>query len=92
MTIEVSIVISAISVAFAIFFGASALRRNNKADTAKDAIELTTVICKLEAIGSNIIEIKNDMRGLKQDIKDHGERLAKLEQQVKTLNGYHLTK
>lgn len=86
MTIEVALVISAISLAFGIYSGVANLKRNSKTDTKTDTAQLTTVIVKLENIGNDISEIKNDLRDVKADVKDHGNRIVKLEQQVKVLN------
>jgi len=83
MTIEVAIVISGISLAFAIYFGVSNLRRNQKADDKKEASELTTVIVKLENIGTGITEIKSEMTNVKNDIKESRERLIKVEESAK---------
>lgn len=86
MTIEVALVLSAISLAFGIYQGVSNLKRNNRTDAKTDASQLTTVIVKLEKIGDDIKEIKSDMRDLKDDIQNHAERLVKIEQQLKVLN------
>lgn len=86
MTIEVALVISAISLAFGIYQGVSNLKRNNKQDAKSDSAQLTTVIVKLENIGNDIGEIKADLRDAKSDVKDHSARLVKVEQQVKVLN------
>lgn len=86
MTIEIALVISAISLAFGIYQGVSNLKRNNKQDAKADSAQLTTVIVKLENIGNDISEIKADLRDVKSDVKDHSARLVKVEQQVKVLN------
>lgn len=86
MTVEIALVISAISLGFAIYSGVSNLKRNNKQDAKSDSAQLTTVIVKLENIGTGINEIKADVKDVKQDLKDHSERLIRLEQQVKVLN------
>lgn len=86
MTIEVALVISAISLAFGIYQGVSNLKRNNRQDAKSDSAQLTTVIVKLENIGNDISEIKADLRDVKSDVKDHSARLVKVEQQVKVLN------
>lgn len=86
MTIEIALVISAISLAFGIYQGVSNLKRNNKQDAKADSAQLTTVIVKLENIGNDISEIKADLRDVKSDVKDHSTRLVKVEQQVKVLN------
>ena len=86
MTIEVALLISGVSLAFGIYQGVSNLRRNNRTDDKNDATQLTTVIVKLENIGDGVNEIKNDMRNVKDDMKDINIRLVKTEQQVKVLN------
>ncbi|SCY46274.1 hypothetical protein [Ruminococcus sp. YE282] len=86
MTIEIALVISAISLGFAIYSGVSNLKRNNKQDAKSDSAQLTTVIVKLESIGTGINEIKADVKDVKNDLKDHSDRLIRLEQQVKVLN------
>lgn len=86
MDVEIALIISAISVGFAIYTGVSSMRRNAKCDDRKDASQLTTVIVKLENIGNDVAEIKKDMRNVKEDMKDMNIRLVKTEQQVKTLN------
>lgn len=86
MTIEVALVISAISLAFGIYSGVSNMKRNNRQDAKSDSAQLTTVIVKLENIGNDISEIKSDLRDVKSDVKDHSARLVKVEQQVKVLN------
>lgn len=86
MTIEVALVISALSLAFGIYTGISNLRRNNKNDVKSESAQLTTVIVKLETIGNDIKEVKSDLREVKDDIKDHSNRLVAVEQQIKVLN------
>lgn len=80
MTIELAVLISIISVSFAVFSGVMNLRRNNKCDDKKDASQMTTVIVKLENIGSGISEIKSEMRNVKSDIQETREKLAKVEE------------
>lgn len=86
MTIEVAVVISLISLIFAIISGVSSMKRNARTDDRKDASELTTVIVKLENIGNDIKEIKTDLRDVKADIQVHAEKIVKIEQQIKVLN------
>lgn len=86
MTVEIAVVLSGISLIFAIVSGVSNMKRNARTDDRKDASELTTVIVKLENIGNDIKDIKTDLRDVKQDIQHHAEKLVKLEQQVKVLN------
>ena len=84
MSIEVTILISAVSVAFALYSGISNMKRNNKQDTANDAAQLTTVIVKLENISSGVTEIKSELKNVKNDIQDLRDRLIIVEQSTKS--------
>lgn len=86
MTIEIAIVLSAISLIFSIISGVSGMKRNARTEDKNDASQLTTVIVKLENIGNDIKEIKTDLRDVKADIQSHAEKLIKIEQQIKVLN------
>lgn len=83
MTIEIALLISVISVSFAIYAGISNLKRNQKLDAKTDATELTTVIIKLENIGAGIAEIKAEMNSVKNDIREDRERIVKVEESAK---------
>jgi uncharacterized coiled-coil DUF342 family protein len=86
MTIEVAILISGTSLAFALFSGIKNLRRNERTDAQRDASALTTVIVKLENIGNGITEIKSEITNVKQDQKEDHERLVKCEESTKSLH------
>ena len=83
MTIEVALLISGISLAFALYSGVSNLKRNQKTDDRNEASQLTTVIVKLENIGTGVTEIKNEMSNVKNDVKESRERIIKVEESAK---------
>ena len=83
MTIETALIISGVSVAFAVYQGVANMRRNNKTDDRNDATQLTTVIVKLENIGNGILDIKRELLMVKDDIKSDHERIIKVEESVK---------
>lgn len=83
MTIEVSLLLSALSVAAAIFFGIVALQRNKSKDDKHDAAELTTVIVKLENISTGISDIKSNMRSVEGEVKELRDRVIKAEDSAK---------
>ncbi len=70
-------IISALSLLFAVY---SFSRNNAKQDTT----ELTTVIVKLENIGTGINDIKTEISALKNDQKEDHDRLIKVEQSLST--------
>jgi predicted RNase H-like nuclease (RuvC/YqgF family) len=86
MTIEVALLISGVSVAFAIYQGITNMKRGQKADAKTEASQLTTVIVKLENIGNGITELKGEMNSLKNDIKEDHERLVKAEEAIKSFH------
>lgn len=84
MTIEVALLISGISLAFALYQGISNMKRNQKNDVKQDASELTTVIVKLENIGSGIAKIEAKMNTFEVDRKEDREKIIRLEESVKS--------
>ena len=83
MTVDVSIVISALSLIVAVVVAVVSIFRGHKSDTAEETSQLTTVIVKLEIVANDLADIKRDLRA---KIDDHAERLVKVEQQIKVLN------
>ena len=84
MTIEVAVLISALSVAFAIYQGIVNLKRNKAADDKTEASEMTTVIVKLEGISKDTSEIKNDIKDVKNDVKHNSESIIRLDESLKS--------
>lgn len=80
---EVALLISGISLAFGLYSGVSNLKRNQKTDDRNEASQLTTVIVKLENIGTGVAEIKNEMSNVKNDVKESRERIIKVEESAK---------
>ena len=86
MTIEVALLISGISVAFAIFQGVSNMKRNQSQDDRNSAAQMTTVIVKLENISNVMNRIESEMSNIKEDIKENRERIVKVEESTKSLH------
>lgn len=84
MTIELTILISVISVSFALYSGISNMKRNSKKDTAEDVAQLTTIIVRLDTINSGVSEIKTEMKSVKTDVQELRERLVVVEQSTKS--------
>lgn len=86
MTIELSLLISGVSVAFAIFFGIKSQSRNDRKDTKEEAREDATIITKLEAIQTNMLEVKSEVRSYREEMKDIREHLARDNESLKSLH------
>lgn len=83
MTVEVALVISIVSVAFSVFFG---LKNNKRSDTKEITERIaweTKVTINLESISRNMEEVKDLIRGVQNDVKDHEGRIVKLESSYK---------
>lgn len=83
MTVELGTVIAVVGSICGIVFGYTSFQRAEKHNTKTDASELTTVIVKLESIGTGITEIKSEMTNVKNDIKENRERIIKVEESAK---------
>ena len=85
MTTEIALLIfSGLSLAFAIYQGVVNMKRDRSSDDKKEAVDLTTVIVKLEFIGTGISEIKADMQSTKDEIRSLRDRLIKAEDSIKS--------
>ena len=84
MQVEVTVIISFMSLFVAGIVGITNIRRNNATDDRKEASETTTLIVKLENINEGVNEIKSDMRNLRNDVQDLRDRLIMVEQSTKS--------
>lgn len=82
----ISLLVSALSVGFAVYMGITNMKRNKTADDRKEATELTTVIVKLENIGNDTKEIKNELRSVRNEVGELRERVIITEQTAKSLH------
>lgn len=84
--IEITLLISIVSVTFGVWSIVATQKRNRVTDTKRETTELTTVIVKLESINDDTKEIKNELRSVKNDVQVLRERLTIAEQSVKALH------
>lgn len=82
--IDVSVLLSVISVVTAAAAAVTTIKRSNANDNRQQAANLTTLIVKLENISDGVNEIKSDMRNMKSDIQDLRDRLTRVEQSNKS--------
>lgn len=84
MEVNVSILISFLSLVIAAFVAIANQKRNKSSDDKREASETTTLIVKLENINNGVNEIKSDMRNMRADIQDLRDRLIIVEQSTKS--------
>ena len=85
MTIDISlsIVISAISLAFAIYTGLKNSRKASEKDISERIARETRTDMKLDEIGNDVKEIKETVKTIQEDVKDHEGRIVKMEASLK---------
>lgn len=79
MTIEITVLISAVSVAFAIYSGLKNGKRVDTKDIEERAAENARVNLKLD----ENIRLSTEVR---DEIKKHGDRITRLESSIEVLN------
>ena len=84
MKVEVTVLISALSLLIALIVAIVNIRDKNSSTDRESASQITTLIVKLESIAEGINEIKSDMRNIKSEIQDLRERLVIVEQATKS--------
>lgn len=86
MSIELSLLITIISVSCAVFFGAKSARRNNEADIKKEATSMAIVVTKLENIETGITDIKGEINSIKNNVQRDHDRLIAVTELVDSVN------
>lgn len=84
MTMELALLISIVSTAFAVFFGLKNTKRADTSDAEKKAVESATINVKLDTIAGDVRDIKYDMTAVKKDVQGLTERMIIVEQSTKS--------
>lgn len=84
MTIEITILISAIATAFAIFFGLKSNRREDVKTIEERAAKNAEIIYKLDTISGTVTDIKDDVSTTRKKIEEIDRRLVIVEQSSKS--------
>lgn len=86
MTMDVALLLSIVSVFFAIFSGILNLKRNQTNDTKTDVAQLTTITVKLENIYNGVSEIKHEVSNLKDEIRALRDKSIVNSESIKNLD------
>ena len=81
--IEITLLISIISVSFSVFFGLKNSKKTDEKDIAERIARDTRTDMKLDEISTNVREVKETVKNIQNDIKDHEGRIVKLESSYK---------
>ena len=86
MTIEISILISGVAAAFAIYFGQRSNRRNDTKDLEERVARETKIDTKLDFISGDVKSIKDDMTLTKKQYDELDRRVVKVEESAKSFH------
>lgn len=84
MSIEITILVSIVSVAFAVYFGLKNIKRNDTSDVERKAAETATINVKLDQIGRDVQDIKYDITLTKKEVQKLTERVVAVEESTKS--------
>lgn len=85
MTVDVALLLSIVSVFFAIFSGIINLKRNQTTDTKNETTQLTTVLVELKYISNGITDIKHELSNVKEDIQQLRDKNTSHSECIKNL-------
>lgn len=86
MSIEISILISGVAAAFAIYFGTKSNRRNDTKDLEERVARDTRIDTKLETIVVDIKDIKDELSMSKKEYASLDRRVTKVEESAKSMH------
>lgn len=84
MSIEITILISGVAAAFAIFFGLKSNRRNDTKDLEERVARETRMDVKLDSISEDVKYVKDEMTLSKKQYAEFDRRLIKVEESSKS--------
>lgn len=84
MTIEISVLVGIVSVAFAVYFGLKSNRRNDVKDIEEKAARDTKINIKLDDISSDVKDIKQDLSSMSKRVDEIDKRVVIVEQSAKS--------
>lgn len=83
MTIQVTILLSVVSVSLVAIYGFATWKRNTKTDTIQDAGQQATIVTKLDNIEKGVDDIKEELKNVKAEQREDHDRIIRLEESTK---------
>lgn len=83
MANEIALLISIVSVSFSVFFGLKNSKKSDVKDIEARVARDTKTDMKLDEISKDVKEVKETVRNIQNDVKDHEGRIVKLEASFK---------
>ena len=84
--VEITILISVLSLSFAVYSGLKNMRRADTKEVQSEAARDSAIMTKLENMQTMIAERKAEMRQDRQDVKEMTEKFIRNEESLKSLH------
>ena len=83
MTIELTVLISVVSISIAVITFFRNGKKDTKDDVKEDATQMATVITELKSISNGIEDIKKEITSIKDDVKENRDRTTRVDESCK---------
>lgn len=84
MQVEVMTVITVFSILVGVFGTIKGLQSSKSKEDKAEATENATIIAKLESISSNTLEIKNEVKSIKEETRKNSDCIIRLDESLKS--------
>ena len=81
--ITLAVIVSVVSLCFSVYMGLRGNRKTDEKEIAEKIARETRVDMKLDEISKDIKEVKETVKNIQNDVKDHEGRIVKLEASYK---------
>ena len=86
MTIELSLLLTGAATAAAVYFGICTRNRNARKDAEGEAREVAAVMVKLDTLQTAMVELKTEVKGYRDDVRELTTRAVRNEESLKSLH------
>lgn len=85
MTVEITlaVLVSMVSLSFSVYMGLKSTKKTDEKEIAQRVERETKMNMKLDEISNDVKEVKETVKSIQNDVKDHEGRIVKLEASYK---------
>lgn len=84
MQIELMALVTVVSIVVGVFGTLYGVRSSKSKEDKAEATENATIIAKLESISSNTLEIKNEVKSIKEETRKNSDCIIRLDESLKS--------
>lgn len=76
--------LTVVSIIFGVYGTVMGLRKDRKAEDKADASEMATITAKLETISNNTLEIKTEIKSIKEETRKNSDEIIRISESLKS--------